>query len=110
MTIGNVSGTNESSTMQKFDRCINRSVSLMPNTSTQILAANDSRAYAAIINNSSGMITISLGDTPAALKQGILLIAKGSSFEISQSNLFTGKIFAIAGNAAELSFVECTAS
>lgn len=65
-------------------------------TSTQLLAENLNRKYVLIINNSDTEIFISLGVTAVANK-GILLMSKGSAFEISSmaGNLYTGVINAI---------------
>lgn len=91
-----------------FDKAISRKLQLNSNASLQILAANSNRAYAAIINISDSPVTLHFGEGNAIDRQGILLLTKGSSFELTQFNLFTGRIAATSPNSAELSIVECS--
>ena len=65
-----------------------------------VLAANANRKYALIINNSDEEIFLALG-TAAVAARGILLLSKGSSYEISamQGNLYLGAINGIHAGA-----------
>jgi hypothetical protein len=64
---------------------------------TLVLAANPSRKYALIINDSDTVIYVKFGTT-AILNSGIRLDANGGKYEMSalQGNLFTGEINAIS--------------
>ncbi|AFZ31640.1 hypothetical protein Glo7428_3153 [Gloeocapsa sp. PCC 7428] len=91
-----------------FDRASNRRVVLNSNTSTQVMPTNLNRAYMVITNTTNEPVTLLLGEGNAELNRGIILTARGSSFEITQNNLFVGRIAAIAASAAEISVVECS--
>lgn len=92
----------------KFSNCTSRKLNLAPNNSAQVLAIRQDRIYALVINLSAGVpVTLLLGEGNAVLSQGVFLANKGSSFEIGQFNLYTGRIAAIAPTGAELSIVEC---
>ena len=69
------------------------------NTSTQVLAANPNRKYAAIVNDSSEVVYLGLG-SPAVINKGIRLNARGGAFEITAVNLFCGAIYGIAATAS----------
>jgi hypothetical protein len=68
--------------------------------STTALAANASRKYALIVNDSANAIYIFLGAT-AVLNQGIRLNANGGSYEINETNLYTGIITTITTVASQ---------
>lgn len=91
-----------------FNKATNRKLVLVANTSAQVVSTNLDRAYLVVVNNSDDAVTLAFGDGAAALNQGIVLTAKGSSFELTQLNLFTGRIAAISGSASELSIIECS--
>jgi len=63
--------------------------------STVVLAANPNRRYAVFMNDSNKSIYLSLGAT-AVLHAGIELSATNGHYEINDSNLFLGAIYAIA--------------
>ena len=67
-----------------------------------VLAANASRKYALLINDSDAVIYLALG-TAAALNQGIRLNANGGSYEMSAAggNLYTGAVYAIHGSTGD---------
>lgn len=91
-----------------FNKAVNRKTPLVANTSAQIVTINLDRAYLVVVNNSDNPVTLAFGDGAAVLNQGIVLTAKGSSFELTHLNLYTGRIAAISDAAAELSIVECS--
>lgn len=66
--------------------------------STPVLAANPSRKFVVLTNDSAANIYIALGPT-AVVGSGILLVANGGSFEITLMNLYTGEISAISAVA-----------
>jgi len=65
-------------------------------TSTTVLAANEQRKYALIINTSNTDIWLRLGGT-AVVGQGIFIARSGFAYEIDVNNLFVGQITAIHG-------------
>lgn len=69
-------------------------------TSTAVLAANNDRKYALLVNDSDTAIYVSLGGT-AVVNQGIRLNSRGGAYEISRKlgNLYTGAIKAIHGGS-----------
>jgi hypothetical protein len=66
-------------------------------SSVQLLAANASRKYAYIMNQSGNVMFLKFGATAVA-NQGIRL-ANNAIYEINQSNLWTGTINAISSSA-----------
>lgn len=72
------------------------------NTTTTALAANASRVYALLVNDSDEVIYIKLG-AAAVLNQGIRLNASGGSYEMSRQvgNLYTGAINAICASGSK---------
>lgn len=91
-----------------FDKCTNDEKSLSVN-GTLLLETNANRSYAIFVNNSSIDITLVFGESANAVKsKGIIIKARGGSYEINQNNLYTGKIFAIAATNCKISFVECS--
>jgi hypothetical protein len=61
-------------------------------SNTQIFAANSNRRYAAIcFDAAGGDLYLGLG-TGAARGKGILLLSRGSTFEIGKDNGFSGVI------------------
>jgi len=65
---------------------------------TQILAANDNRKYAAIVNDSDTTIYLALGAN-AVLNQGIRLNANGGAYEVLLADLNIVAINGIHGDA-----------
>ena len=64
--------------------------------STQILAYNGARKYAAIVNDSDTAIYLAI-DAAAVVNQGIRINANGGSYEILQADLVTDAIYGIHG-------------
>ena len=64
--------------------------------STLILAAQDARAYVAIVNDSDTNIYLALGEA-ATLHNGIRLNANGGSFEMPSRDMYVGAIYGIHG-------------
>lgn len=79
------------------------SVTLQTATTT-VLAANPNRSYALITNDSDTVIYLHLNEatTTNALNAGIRLNANGGSFEIDESNLYTGEISATSTVAGKI--------
>lgn len=103
-----INGTSTNSII-RFDQCINQEIVLGADAALNILSANLKRIYAAFINNSDADITLVLSDSSkAVINKGIILKARGGSYEITQLNLYVGKISAISDVDAKLSFVECS--
>lgn len=70
------------------------------NTSAEILAANSSRKYAYVFNNTGATVYIKLGAT-AVVNQGFQL-GPNESFEINSSKMWTGSITAIKATATSI--------
>ncbi len=70
-------------------------------TTTAILATNDNRHWASIVNDSDETIYLGLG-TAAILNQGIRLNANGGSYNINAVNLFTGAINGISTSGSKV--------
>lgn len=91
----------------KYDACINSEKVLTKNIPIDILPSNEARAYACLINNSNGEVTLILGNSnDGAINKGIIL-KPGGSYEINAANLYQGKISAISGSNSKISYVEC---
>ncbi len=75
-------------------------------TSTQVLAARDTREMLMICNDSDETIYVSLGGT-ASMNSGIRLNASGGSYTLSYPQTWTGAVSAIctSGNK-RLTFIE----
>lgn len=75
------------------------SVSFDVTTSSQlVLAANELRKFCILINDSSENIYIKFGSA-ASLNNGIRISANGFSYEIDNTNLWVGDIYAIHGGS-----------
>jgi hypothetical protein len=61
-----------------------------------LLAANERRFYALIVNASNTDIWIMFG-SQNAVSQGIFVAANGFSYEIDKANLWRGEIYGIHG-------------
>lgn len=70
------------------------------NTSTLVLAANQTRTSAVFINDSDSVIYLALG-TAAEANKGIRLNANGGSYEITANNHFPGTVFAICSSSGK---------
>ena len=69
-------------------------------SSVTALTLNASRKYALIVNDSANVVYIKLGAT-AVLNTGIRLNAYGGSYEINETNLYTGVIDCISSVASQ---------
>lgn len=82
----------------------NDKVSVLSST-TEVAAANTSRQYLAIINDSANVVYLGLGEA-AVSGEGIRLNASGGTFEINSANLFTGAINGISSATSSVTIVE----
>ena len=64
-------------------------------STTVVLAANEARVNAVIVNDSDEIVYIGRGNA-AVLNEGIRLNASGGSYEIDSTNLFRGAINGIS--------------
>lgn len=76
---------------------------LIGTSSTQILDANPDRVSVLIVNGSDNEVFIGLGTTASTL--GIPFFNKGDSYEINQTNRWTGAVSAIASAANSTIYV-----
>lgn len=74
--------------------------------STQILAANTSRAYAHFVNDSDEAIYLNLGGA-AAVNTGVRINSAGGSYTLTPAdgNLFTGAVTAVSSSGGKLVLV-----
>ncbi|MEH2425866.1 MAG: hypothetical protein V7K48_34695 [Nostoc sp.] len=94
--------------VNKFEHCINSYKSLVKNIATEIIPANKTRAYACFVNNSFTEITLILGNpNEGTINKGIVINPAGS-YEITNLNLYLGKVSAISASDCQLSYVECS--
>jgi hypothetical protein len=70
------------------------SVLSVTNASQTALASDTARKYALFVNDSDSTIYLFLGATAVA-SQGIRINASGGTYEINQSNMYTGQVCAI---------------
>lgn len=91
-----------------FEKCKGKKVTILPNAPAEVFPINFNRVYAILVNNSSSTITLLFTESnnPSS-RDGIPLMGRGSSYEITKNNLYVGKILAASLNTAELSVVEC---
>ena len=68
--------------------------------STEVLAANDFRMDAALVNDSDEVMYLARGND-AVMNQGIRLNANGGSYNIDSTNLFKGAINAICASGGK---------
>jgi len=82
-------------TAAAFGTVTNTSPTLTANAATQVLAANTSRKYAYISNNTGFSISIQFGSATGlnSTSKG-LVIASGNFYELKGDNLYTGAVFA----------------
>ena len=64
-----------------------------------LVAANPDRRYLCLVNTSANIVSLGFG-APAVLNSGVTLIGAGSSYEMTEANLYRGAINAIASGAA----------
>lgn len=70
----------------------------LSNVGALLLAENERRFYALIVNASNTDIWIMFG-SQNAVEQGIFIAANGFSYEIDKANLWRGTIYGIHGGA-----------
>lgn len=105
--LNNVSAPLNHPTATSFSKSLNSKVSLLANEAVAVLPQNSKRMYAVFINNSTVDITLVFDDKlKAVIDKGIVIKGYGGSYEITSSNLYTGKISAISESVTQLSFVE----
>jgi hypothetical protein len=63
-------------------------------TSSLVLPANDYRKFCILINDSNATIYLKFS-SPAALNSGIRISGNGFAYEIDNTNLWVGEIYAI---------------
>lgn len=68
--------------------------------STLVLAANSSRRYLFLVNDSDENIYVSLGSA-AVLNTGILLTSQGGSLTLDTTTMWTGAVYAISLNGGK---------
>jgi len=73
--------------------------------STQLLAANADRKYAAFINDGTAVTYLKIG-AAAVLSEGIRLNAGGGSFEITADNLLMGAVYGISTTSSNICVIE----
>lgn len=78
------------------------SVITVANATTAVLAKNESRQYALLINDSDEAVYIKFG-AAAVVSEGIRINAAGGSYEISpaKANLYVGAINAICTSGSK---------
>lgn len=91
----------------QFSQCENSILKLTANRAATVAEANPKRAYAAFINNSEADITLILGETTDRVPGKGIILKPNGSFEITQINLFVGKVSAISIADTTISIVEC---
>lgn len=74
-------------------------------TSTLVLAANDARADADLVNDGEDVIYLARGNV-AVLGTGQRLNPNGGSYHIGTNNLFKGAIYGISTNETNLAISE----
>jgi len=67
-------------------------------SSAVVLNPNETRRFANLVNDSSAIIYLRLGQT-AGTNKGIRLNASGGSFQIDATNMYTGTVSAICASA-----------
>lgn len=67
------------------------------NTSTLVLAANSSRRYLFLVNDSNESIYVSLGSA-AVLNEGVLLTSGGGALTLDTTSMYHGAIYAICAS------------
>lgn len=90
-----------------FDSCTHGEKQLTANVATIVIPVNTKRKYAAIINDSSVNIALTLGELTKVSNNIGLILKPGGSYEVNANNLYVGTICALSKFACKLSFVEC---
>lgn len=107
--INNPANTDLASFWISFDKCANNQVNVI-SAGNLIIKANPKRVYAAFINISNADITLIFGEIKdGGINQGIVL-RPGGSYEITQINLYVGKVCGISNAESKISFTECSRS
>lgn len=77
-------------------------------SSTKVLDKNDARIFGIIVNDSTNVVYLSFGDTPAVASSGIRLNASGGSivFGLGTDIPYTGAVYAIASGSSVVTVVE----
>lgn len=75
-------------------RTINSVIFEVSTSSQLVLPANPHRKFAILVNDSNANIYIKFG-LPAVLHSGVRISSNGFSYEIDNTNLWVGDIFAI---------------
>lgn len=70
------------------------------NTSTLVLAANSSRRYLFLVNDSDENIYVSLGSA-AVMNEGILLTSQGGALTLDTTSMYIGAIYAICSSGTK---------
>lgn len=81
-------------------KVITHSTASTSTTSAQVLAANERRLYAEIVNASDTGVWLSLGTSAAVVGTGIYLAPNGYSYEINTENMWRGAVQAIAASGS----------
>lgn len=78
-------------------------------TSTLVLAANAGRTGLILTNDSDTVLYLGFGGA-AVINKGFRMNASGGAYEMNETNLYTGAIYAItaAGENKNLCFIEFT--
>ena len=95
--INSRSGSDGSVLLQYNDTATTTTVGVT-SAGQSVLALNENRNCAVLVNDSDTNIYIKLGASPA-LDTGILLNAYGGSFTITAANCYTGPITAVCNSA-----------
>lgn len=93
----------------RIETNVTNTSSTVSTTALMALDVNSSRVYAALVNNGSNAVYLSLKATSTGVtpNTGILLTANGGSYEITPDNLYIGPIYAItASGTSSLTIVE----
>lgn len=86
--------------MIKYRNATNGGASVTTST-TLVLAANESRKRAIIVNSGAGAVWLSFG-AAAVVGQGVYLGAVGGSYEISPDELYVGVINGISASGTNI--------
>lgn len=84
--------------MVRLQAATNGTVSVTT-TSVALLAVNERRKYALVVNSSDVGIWLAFGAT-AVIGTGVYLAAGGGSYEIDSDNLYCGAVNGIAASGA----------
>ena len=68
---------------------------VLSTTQEEVLVANPTRSYALLAMVGTDEVYLSLGE-PASADRGIPLLQNGANYEINATNLWRGKVYAVA--------------